>query len=258
MRRGGGARAGLTMPTLDNARAEPHIFLILNSSFIIGKAFFDIVGLELKILARMLNVWSIMVYCVYLHLMQQCNKYKCMLTQDDAERLLSIPKVIVDKGSALSSYVLDFSKSRDFRLFLSPSDSINKDAEFLLRIRVSEKMRVKASLHTQENETNMCIFRLDFNGAPHTNPAVVNEYVPDKFAPFAGKVLMGNHVHYYVQGYKTAAWALPIEEDTFPVKRLTEDGFSKELKDILDALADIIHLESKIILVSRMMLNGMD
>lgn len=53
MRRGGGARAVLTMPTLDNARAEPHIFLILNSSFIIGKAFFDIVELTVFIYPKL-------------------------------------------------------------------------------------------------------------------------------------------------------------------------------------------------------------
>ena len=181
-----------------------------------------------------------------------------MLTQEDAERLLSIPKIIVEKGKMLSSYVLDFSKSRDFRIGLSSSDSINKDAEFLLRIRVSEKMRVKASLHTQDNDTKMCIFRLDFNGAPHTNPDDVNEYVPDKFRLFAGQVLKGDHVHYHVQGYKSAAWALPIDADTFPVKKLTKDDFSKELRDILDALAEAIHLESKIILTSRMMLDELD
>ena len=158
----------------------------------------------------------------------------------------------------LNSYVLDFSKSRDFRIGLSSSDSINKDAEFLLRIRVSEKMRVKVSLHTQENETKTCILRLDFNGAPHTNPADVNEHVPDKFKPFAGEVLAGDHVHYHVQGYGSAAWALPMDADTFPVKRLTNGDFSKELRDILDALSEAIHLESKIILESMMLLDGMD
>lgn len=181
-----------------------------------------------------------------------------ILTQEDAERILSTPKVIVEKGKMLSSYVLDFAKSRDVRIWLSSSDNIDKDAEFLLRIRASEKMRVKISLHTQDNETQMCVFRLDFNGATHKNPEYINEYVPEKFKPFTGKILSGNHVHYHVCGYKSAAWALPIEVDTFPVKELTEDNFSQELKDILDALAVVINLESKITLTSRMMFDGMD
>ncbi len=181
-----------------------------------------------------------------------------MLTQEEAERILSVPKVIVENGKVLNSYILDFAKTYDFRIKLSSSDNINRDAEFLLRIRASEKMRVKISLHTQDENTRSCVFRLDFNGASHKNPEVINEYVPDKFKPFAGMIIKGNHVHYHVYDYPSGAWAIPIEKGSFPIKELTEDNYSNELKNILDAMSEVIHLESKITLTSRMMLDGMD
>ena len=181
-----------------------------------------------------------------------------MLTQEEAEKILITPKIIVERGKKVSSYVLDFMESNDFRICLSPSDSIDNATEYLLRIRVSNKMRAKISLHTQDNDTHFCVFRLDFNGPPHSNPYALSEDVPEKFKPFAGKKIEGNHVHYHVYGYPSAAWALPIENDSFPVKALTEENFSGELRDILQSLSEVIHLESTITLTSRMMLNGMD
>lgn len=182
-----------------------------------------------------------------------------MLTQEEAERILAVPKVIVDnKGKMVNSYVLDFAHANDFRIGLSESDSIGKDAEYLLRIRVSNKMRTKISLHTQDNGTHFCVFRLDLNGAPHTNPEVIHEDIPEKFKPFAGTTIGGNHVHYHVFGYPSASWALPVEADSFPVKNLTAENYSEELKRILQALSEVIHLESTITFTSRMMFDGMD
>lgn len=182
-----------------------------------------------------------------------------MLTQEEADKILSIPKVIVNKGKAIKLFVLDFTTARDFRIGLSPSDSIDMNAEYLLNIRVSEKTRAKITLHTHENETHYCVFRLDYNGAPHKNPEYVSVDVPNKFKPFAGKTIGGTHVHYHVYGYPTAAWALPIEEDDFPVKKLTIDNFFNEFKDILQSMSEVIHLESKITFEGKIMFdNGMD
>ena len=73
-----------------------------------------------------------------------------MLTQEEAEKILATPKTIVESGKRVSSYILDFMKSNEFRIWMSPSDSIDNGAEYLLRIWVSNKMRVKISLHTQD------------------------------------------------------------------------------------------------------------
>lgn len=180
------------------------------------------------------------------------------LLQEDADRLLAEPKVIVDKGKAISVYTLDFSLARDFRINLSPSDSIEKGNDFLLRIRISNKLRTKISLHTQESLTTACLFRIDMNGPMHTNPAAVTETLPERFKPFAGQVIDGNHIHYHVQGYPSAAWAIPIDEDPFPVKRLTNKDYAQNLKDILFAMSNSIHLESKIAFEGNFMYDGMD
>lgn len=184
-------------------------------------------------------------------------KYTTLL-QEDANKAISIPKVVTQKREAKAILEIDLGKSNDFRLDLCPSDSIEREPEFLLRIHISEKMRTKISLHTQEKEMSYCLFRVDFNGPRHTNPEEVNKYVPEIMKPFAGKVIEGNHVHYHVQGYPTAAWAVPTKYDLFPVKEFDLKNYYSQLKDIIDAVADFIHLETKIIITGNLMYDGMD
>lgn len=192
------------------------------------------------------------------------NSYFCsmkedvILTQEEADRLISVPKSIIDNRERISVFELDLSKSNDFRLTLCSSDSIDRDPDFLLRICVSEKMRTKISLHTQERKFQYCLFRIDFNGPNHTNPSTVNEYVPSMFKPFTGKVIGRNHVHYHVQGYTSAAWAIPVDDDFFPVKRFDFNEYHNELKNIISAVSDFIHLETKIIITGNLIYDGMD
>lgn len=212
-------------------------------------------GLAVKIFC-----WHItIVGCILFTFVWQIQNKNAMLTQDEAEKILAMPKVIIDnKGNALNTYVLDFASMCDYRLSLSASDSIDKNEDYLLRIHVSGKLRTRISLHTQENNTHYCIFRLDFNGAPHKNPEHINGNVPDKLKSFAGMKIDSNHIHYHVYGYPSAAWALPVENDSFPVKSLTIENYSDELKNILLSFSEVIHLESKLILTSRMLPDEMD
>lgn len=201
---------------------------------------------------------------ISLFLYSLTNSYFCdmkedvILTQEEADRLIAVPKSVTNNKERISVFELDLSKSSDFRLALCSSDSIDRATEFLLRIRVSEKMRTKISLHTQERKFQYCLFRVDFNGGGHTNPDFVNEYVPSKLKPFAGKILGGNHVHYHVQDYPSAAWAIPVDEDAFPVKKFDFNEYHSELKDIVSAVSDFIHLETKIIITGNLIYDGMD
>lgn len=181
-----------------------------------------------------------------------------ILTQADCDKAIHAPKVVVDNGSPKSVYEIDLSKQNDFRILLSLSDSIDKSGNFLLRVRVSPKMRTKISLHTQENDMRFCLFRVDFNGSTHTNPSDVNEYVPDVFKPYAGEILGPNHVHYHVQGYPSAAWAVPVENDPFPVKDVSIDNFNKSFNDAIIAVSEFIHLETRIVVTGKFMYDGMD
>lgn len=62
-----------------------------------------------------------------------------MLTQSDAEKLLAIPKFVIDKGKPISTFNLDLAKSKRYRLYLTPTDSIDSSKEFLLDIKISDK-----------------------------------------------------------------------------------------------------------------------
>lgn len=181
-----------------------------------------------------------------------------ILTLADCDKAIHAPKVVVDNGSPKSVYEIDLSKQNDFRISLSLSDSIDKSAKFLLRVRVSSKMRTKISLHTQENDMRFCIFRVDFNGSTHTNPSVINEYVPEELKPYAGGIIDSNHVHYHVQGYTSAAWAVPVSYDPFPVKDVTIDNFNKDFNDAIIAVSEFIHLETRIVVTGKFMYDGMD
>lgn len=176
-----------------------------------------------------------------------------MLTQLDAERMLAVPKYVVEKGKPCPTFNLDFVKNKRYRLALSPSDSIDKDAEYLLDIKISNKLRTKITLHTQENNTHFCLFRLDLNGQRHQNPCIITSNVPEKFKPFAGEMIGGSHVHYHVEGYDSSAWAIPVEYDEFPAKVLTIENYVKELRHILDALSDMINLQTKLTFESELM-----
>ena len=151
-----------------------------------------------------------------------------MLTQLDAEKMLAIPKYVIDKGEPCTTFHLDLVKNKRYRLSLSPTDSIENSKEYLLDIKISDKLRTKITLHTQENKSNFCLFRLDLNGSRHQNPKVVTRDVPEKFTPYAGQLIGGSHVHYHVEGYDISAWAIPVEFDDFPAKTLTLENYAKE------------------------------
>ncbi len=83
------------------------------------------------------------------------------------------------------------------------------------------KNHLKLSLYLQDRDSTVGLLRVDFNGW-HKNPEEVNEFVPQSCRPFAGQLLESNHIHYYVQGYKPLAWAVPLDEDPFPIKDLKD------------------------------------
>ena len=167
--------------------------------------------------------------------------------------MLATPKLVIDKGKPCTTFHLDLVKNKRYRLYLSPADSIDCPKEYLLDIKISDKFRTKITLHTQENNSHFCLFRLDLNGPRHQNPEVVTSNVPDKFIPYAGQSIDGSHVHYHVEGYGTADWAIPVEFDDFPAKILTQKNYAKEFGDILDALTDVINLQTKLTFESELM-----
>ena len=138
----------------------------------------------------------------------------------------------------------------NFRLQLIAPEDLDQD--LLVSIRESEKKSLKISLHHQDNSTQNGILRIDYNGR-HSNPVDITQSVPEKFKPYAGLWLdkYAGHIHYVVNGYKPLAWAIPLEDDDFPVKQLTGQ---KEYIDILKAFFAKINLKTTITYKQQMRL----
>lgn len=174
------------------------------------------------------------------------------LSQADTEKLLMMPKKVVSKDKLLDIIVLDFNKGDDVRWSLSGYDIAGNEYSFLLRIQRSNKVRIKVTLHHQESDSNFCLIRVDFNGSYHSNPSEVTEHVPLKMKKYAGCILKGNHIHYHVEGYKSAAWALPINDDDFVIKELDLSDYNATMIQILEELSKVINLETKITYVANL------
>ena len=117
---------------------------------------------------------------------------------------------------------------------------------FLLEIRQSKKNRLYLTFHYQENNSKIGILRIDYNNV-HKNPEQINEFVPEKFKPYVGRSLQCSHIHYYVQGYKSLAWAIPLTEDEFMIKDIPDDiNFHTIFADIIKLFAKTINITTKI------------
>lgn len=169
------------------------------------------------------------------------------LTNEEAQKLLEMGKKIWQKGNLLDVYPFEFPEDDSVRYDMK---SLDRRYSFLLQIR--QKLdHTKITFHFQENQRFIGLLRIDFNGPPHQNPEVVNESVPDWLAKYQGRCIEGSHVHYYVQGYRSLAWACPLKADGFPVK--TMQGI-QDFDRALNAFCQRIHLLTKFTGEGRLLL----
>ena len=91
---------------------------------------------------------------------------------------------------------------------------------FFYEVDQSAKNVFKLSLHLMNNETKIGLLRIDFNGG-HQNPSEITDNLPEELHQFAGKHFSHNesHMHCFVEGYKSLAWTVPLE-DNFPVQSI--------------------------------------
>jgi len=172
-----------------------------------------------------------------------------MITNQQADFLFLLPKYIVEDDTKLITKRFNQPTIWDIRFNLIGED--DGDAyDFIWEIWQSEKNWFKMSLHHQDNETKTGLFRVDFNSG-HNNPVNITDKVPSKFHPFIGKhfSINENHVHYHVEGYKSLAWALPITNDSFPLKDICD----KNIVDIVEAFGRTINLQTKLLINRRLL-----
>ena len=169
------------------------------------------------------------------------------ITNEQAEYLLKLPKKVVQNDMLLDKLIIN----QEFPFFARYELVSEKDDEytFLWVIQQSKKNSIQVSFHHQENDSKTGLLRVDYNSG-HTNPEIISEYVPEKFHPFAGKIISNkeHHIHYHVQGYKSLAWAIPLSEDEFKVKELNDGtDFNSTFTNILKLFAKTVNIETEII-----------
>jgi len=177
--------------------------------------------------------------------------YKSMeITNEQADYLLNLPKKILTEKGLLSEMIIN--QRFPFLERLELSAEINDEFSFLWEIKQSSKNTLKISLHIQENDSKIGLLRIDYNGS-HKNPEYINEFVPEKFHKYKGKEFINSehHIHYYVQGYKSLAWAIPLIDDDFEIKTIKNPNH--QFTDIIKLFAKKINLET-IITINTLLL----
>jgi hypothetical protein len=166
-----------------------------------------------------------------------------MITTSQAQQLLGLPKYIVENDRCLNSKNYAPKVPIEDRIYMisNPPDEYN----FLLDIWQSSKNHLKLTLHIQENDTEIGLLRIDFN-SKHKNPEVINENVPELLKQYVGQWVDESHIHYYVEGYKPLAWAIPLKvDDSFPIKDFKNIS---HLGDVIQAFGKRINLLTKLII----------
>ncbi|MBN2683099.1 MAG: hypothetical protein JXR58_11365 [Bacteroidales bacterium] len=142
-------------------------------------------------------------------------------TNEEAKYLIELPKKVYQNDNLVDTETIAIESSFSMRYNLISEDE--PDYQFLLDVKQGKKNNLKFDLHFQENESITWLLRVDYNGQ-HQNPEVANEFVPDFIRPYEGMWFeySDHHIHYFVQGYKQLAWAVPLKSDSFPVKEITD------------------------------------
>ena len=140
---------------------------------------------------------------------------------DDAAELLRVPKKIACANG--------FQPTIQVRLGIAniqlDYDVVSENEEYMFKLSIlqSPKYTIKISLHFQDDDSKIGLLRVDYGGI-HTNPQIANDKVPNFIRPYAGKRFGydDHHIHFHVDGYFPLNWAVPLTDDSFPVKEILD------------------------------------
>jgi len=159
-----------------------------------------------------------------------------MFTNEEALSLIETEKVLKDP-----TQIIDLAAYKNRIYLIAPNEP---DYEFFLEVTSNQKIQFKISLHHQESYSNIGLVRLDFKGR-HQNPAEANSSLPERFKPYIGKFFEKDepHIHFYVEGYKPLAWAIPLADlDIEPQEVQNMTNFN----DIIVNFSSIINVVSSL------------
>lgn len=164
-----------------------------------------------------------------------------MITQEQADYLLDLPKNIIEGENVLESKDYSPTFPINDRIYLISKDD---DAySFFIEIQQSRKNQLKLTLHFQEDDTNIGLLRVDYNGR-HKNPESGHSLLPDIFKPSIGLWIEESHIHYYVEGYNPLVWAIPLNTDeSYSAKSFT--GIN-DYADVFKTFCNKINIETNL------------
>jgi hypothetical protein len=167
------------------------------------------------------------------------------ITNEQADYLLKLPKKIVIEGKLLPEITIN--QCFPFRERYELVSETDDECSFLWEVKQSAKNMLRISLHFQENDSKIGLLRIDFNGG-HKNPETINEYVPEQFRKYAGKEFSHgeHHIHYHIQGYKSLAWAIPLNDTDFEIKTISDDNCNIALANIVKSFAKTVNIQTVI------------
>ena len=159
-----------------------------------------------------------------------------MFTNEEAEALIKVEKKLEDP-----SQILDLGRQKNRINLRAPKEP---DYKFFVEITSNQRIQFKISLHHQESYSNVGLVRLDIKGR-HKNPERANVNLPHKFKPYIGKFFEKNepHIHFYVEGAKPLAWAVPLNDLKIPTQNV--DSMS-DFNDIIRDFNNIINVVSSL------------
>lgn len=165
------------------------------------------------------------------------------ISNEQAETLIHLKKKIFQDDKVIDNLVID--QIFPLRLRYELVSNEDGDFSFLWEITQSSKSAFRISLHFQEDESKIGLFRVDYNSG-HRNPETASDKLPQRFLPFVGKWFSNeeSHVHYHVEGYKPLAWAVPIEDSEMTTKEIADTNTNEKLSSAIQEFAKIINLET--------------
>jgi hypothetical protein len=166
-----------------------------------------------------------------------------MFTNEEANSLIELEKVLEDPNQDLSL------KDEKLRIdLIAPEEP---DYKFFIDVNPNKRIQFKLTLHGQEKYSNIGLLRIDYKGS-HINPEHLLDTLPDFLRPYAGQEFRREaHIHFYVEGYRPLAWAMPLKEHSFDVKELASEA---DYVAALTNFAKLLNVQSKLSVQMAMMI----
>lgn len=170
-----------------------------------------------------------------------------IISNEQAAALLQLKKKIILNDEVKDRISIQQTCPMNLRYDLVSDD--DDEFSFLWEISQSSKNNLRISLHFQEDDSKMGLLRVDYNSGHH-NPEIAKDDLPELFKPYIGKWFTNeeSHVHYHVNGYKSLAWAVPIEATNVQTKEIKNDEINENFVNAIMEFAKMVNIETVIMI----------